>query len=110
MQTVGRRKQCVTLTRDSVCMADDVEAPHTEIFEFDADATLADMVRAIARSSYLPMPGGIWGWTIAVGDVVMAVRPGLLMRRVIVLRGDAATVTASDIVALDAVYVPAAAR
>jgi hypothetical protein len=95
----------VTLTRDSVCMADDVDAPHEEVFAFDPELDLMGMARHIARSSYLPMPSDAWGWTIEHGSAVVAVRPRLLTRYAICLRGDPATVRAADIATLSATYV-----
>lgn len=95
----------VTLTRDSVCMADDVDAPHEEVFAFDPNRNLMDMARHIARSSYLPMPSDAWGWMIEHGAAVMAVRPRLLTRDAICLRGDPTLIRAADIAKLSATYV-----
>lgn len=102
---VARRQVAVTMTRDSVCMADDVDAPHEEVFILDAEADLSDITAAVAASSYLPMPSDAWGWTITVGEVVMAVRPRLLWRRTLCLSGDPASVRASDVPLLEALYV-----
>ncbi len=83
----------VHLTRDSVCMADDVDAPHEETFELPASATLLDLGRHIARSSYLPMQSGTWGWIIEVGAAAVVIRPTMLFfRRAEILTGDPASV------------------
>lgn len=95
----------VTMTRDSVCMADDVDAPHAEVFVSDGEADLFAIAAGVAAGSYLPMPSDAWRWTITAGDVVMAVRPRLLWRRALCLQGDPASVRARDVPALVALYV-----
>jgi len=96
----------VTLTRDSVCMADDVDAPHAETFSVDATASLRDLVELVAASDYLPFPSDAWGWTIATHDVVVAIRPRALVGRwVEELVGDPARVAASQTPSLTASYV-----
>lgn len=95
----------ISIERDSVCLADDVDAPHDETFVVTAVDTLADVVARVAASRYLPMPSDAWGWTIEAGGAVVAVRPGFLRRRVVTLRGDPATVMARDHPALTALYV-----
>jgi len=95
----------IAMTRDSVCMADDVYAPHDETFAVTAADTLADVAARVAGSSYLPMPSDAWGWTIEAGDAVVAIRPGFLRGRVATLRGDPDAVMARDHPALTALYV-----
>ena len=94
----------VIMNRDSVGLADDVYAPHEETFVLPDGATLAQLAGHIARSSYLPMPSGTWGWTIETGDAVVAVRKGFLRRRAVVLRGRPDLIVLMDQVNLFALY------
>ena len=101
----------IALTRDSVCMADDVYAPHESSVDVPADADLRAIADRIAASSYLPMPGGAWGWTIEAGGAVVAVRPRLVAGRwTEVLQGDPAQVSAGSVRELTALYVRPEAR
>lgn len=100
----------IRMTRDSVCMADDVEAPHDRSFEASADDTLADFAATVATSQYLPMPGDAWGWTIEVGNVVVAIRNGVVRNRVTTLRGDPSSVMVRDHPDLSALYVRPGSR
>ncbi|MFD1950346.1 hypothetical protein ACFSGX_06155 [Sphingomonas arantia] len=106
----GEARIRVTLTRDSVCMADDVHSPHEEGFLVPADASLADVVATVSRSSYLPMPSDAWGWSIAARGWVLAVRPGLFGRKVVTLKTGPATVAARDVPVLEAIYVQPGSR
>jgi hypothetical protein len=105
-----RSRVTVLMTRDSVCMADDVDAPHEQPFEFDPATDLGGIARAVASTGYLPMPSDAWGWTIEAAGVVVAIRPGLLRRKTSILRGDPASVTAADLPTLEALYVRPGSR
>lgn len=94
----------VVMTRDSVCMADDVHAPHEETFELRDGASLWDVASTLARSSYLPMPSDAWGWTIEAEEAVVAVRKSFLRKKVQVLRGDPSSVVIMDKACLLALY------
>lgn len=100
----------ISMTRDSVCLADDVDAPHEKTLVMTAVDTLADVAAEVAASSYLPMPSDAWGWTIEAGDAVVVIRPGFLRRSVATLRGDPAAVLARDHPALEALYVRPGSR
>lgn len=93
------------MTRDSVCMADDVDAPHTQGFALAPGATLLDLAQAVARTAYLPMPSDAWGWTIEASGTVVAVRKGLLGRWVVPLRGNPSTVPLTPDTSFCALYV-----
>jgi hypothetical protein len=95
----------VAMTRDSVCMADDVDAPHARSFALPDGADLAELARTLARSSYLPMPSDAWGWTIEARGVVVTARKGCLRWRVEAVRGDPTAVTLTGEVRLSALYV-----
>lgn len=95
----------IHMTRDSVCMADDVEAPHDRSFEASSGDTLADFATTVAKSQYLPMPSDAWGWTITAGKTVMAIRNGIVRNRVMTLQGDPAAVMVRDHPNLSALYV-----
>lgn len=66
----------ISLTRNSVCTVDDIDAPHEETFAATAADTLADVADRVPASSYLPMPSDAWGWTIKAGNAVEMIRPG----------------------------------
>ena len=56
----------IRLTRDSVCAGDDVDAPHFDEITVPDDATVEDVVAAIAASTYLaPISGGKATWSVA---------------------------------------------
>ena len=95
----------IRMTRDSVCMADDVDAPHEETFAVTATDTLANIAATVAASNYLPMPSDAWGWTIEAGGAVVAIRPRSVGRRVVTLQGDPAAVMGRDHPELTALYV-----
>lgn len=60
------------LTRDSVCMQDDMDPPHTEIIQFDPSQTTRRLVKILA-SSYLPKIGGYGhSWDIYLNDELIA--------------------------------------
>ncbi|WP_076073109.1 hypothetical protein [Sphingomonas montana] len=100
----------IGMTRDSVCMADDVHAPHDATFAVAAEDTLVDVAQAVAATGYLPMPSDAWGWTIAAGGAVVAIRPGFVRRRVVILQGDPYAVMARDQSDLEAIYVQPGSR
>lgn len=98
----------IMLTRESVCLADDVDAPHPHPLTIEAQADLLAIAVRIAASSYLPMQGDEWGWVIEAKDVVIAIRPRRLWGRwTVVLQGDPTTVRATDLTTLSASYVRA---
>lgn len=103
--SAAARPSTITMTRDSVCLADDIDSPHDETFAVTAADTLADISARVAASSYLPMPSDAWGWTIEADNAVIAIRPGFVRHRVTTLRGDPAAVMAHSHPALSALYV-----
>ena len=66
----GQRPQIdVQVQRSSVCMGDDMDAPHAYAFTIDQDATLRDVLRHIAEHAYLPNVGGKnHSWSVWVGN------------------------------------------
>jgi len=67
----------VHVTRDSVSMGDDVEAPHADTFEVPRDATLRDLFNHVAEAKYL---AGVAGqnhfWTALIGGETVATFAG----------------------------------
>ncbi|NVJ59635.1 MAG: hypothetical protein HWE27_04550 [Gammaproteobacteria bacterium] len=55
----------VTIWRDSVCMADDVNAPHQEVFELPSSATLGDLFSHLKRIDY-GYSGFYKGWSLLI--------------------------------------------
>lgn len=100
----------IRMTRDSVCMADDVEAPHDRSFEASPDDTLVDLATTVATSRYLPMPSDAWGWTIEAGNAIVAIRNGVVRNRVTTLQGDPSSVMVRDHPDLSALYVRPGSR
>jgi hypothetical protein len=105
-----RSRVTVLMTRDSVCMADDVDAPHEQPFEFDPALNLEGVAKAVAPTGYLPMPSDGWGWTIEAAGVVVAIRPGLLRLKTSILLGDPSRVIAANLPTLKALYVRSGTR
>ena len=56
----------ILVTRDSVCMADDVDAPHIAHVEIDPAADALAVARAILDSGYLPGVAGGSTWSVAL--------------------------------------------
>ena len=48
----------VVLTRDSVCMADDIDAPHEKIIEVPSFKDPKDFAKQLASNGYLPSIAG----------------------------------------------------
>lgn len=49
----------IKVTRSSVCMADDIHAPHEAVLQMPADAKIPDIMAKIIQINYLPK-GYIW--------------------------------------------------
>lgn len=56
------------VTRDSVCMADDADAPHATRIAIDPDADALAVADAILRAGYLPSVAGGSTWSLGLGD------------------------------------------
>lgn len=66
--------ECLTVTRESVCMADDVDAPHEEQFSFSPPLTLRDAIRKISEGPYLAsIAGGQATWITWYKEMRVAV-------------------------------------
>ncbi len=52
------------VTRDSVCYADDIDAPHTISFTLPYDADLAELVKRIRASGFMPSVAGRVEWIL----------------------------------------------
>ncbi|WP_394821784.1 hypothetical protein [Pendulispora albinea] len=64
----------IEITRDSVAMGDDADAPHREVLEVSDGATLADAVAEVLRRPYLArIRGGKATWLIVRAPAVLAV-------------------------------------
>nr|WP_288413226.1 DUF3601 domain-containing protein [uncultured Sphingomonas sp.] len=55
------------VTRDSVCMADDVDAPHAGVVDVPRDADAATVARILLSSGHLASVVGGATWSIAMG-------------------------------------------
>ncbi|MER5863734.1 hypothetical protein [Kitasatospora sp. NPDC002040] len=68
----------VVLTRDSVCMGDDCNAPHQQDGAFDSATTLGDFMTRVANYP-LRMRGARWvmflGWNRAEGSPIAEISP-----------------------------------
>lgn len=67
----------IALTRDSVCLADDGDAPHAGEIRVADDATLRQIARAVWRSGYLAFT---WPatWHVAAGGAAVVFGRGRL--------------------------------
>jgi hypothetical protein len=64
----------LTVTRESVCMADDAYAPHEEKFSFSPSLTLRDAIRKISEGPYLAsIAGGRATWIAWHEEIRVAV-------------------------------------
>lgn len=58
-------------TRDSVCLADDVDAPHEGVLEVDEAADAVAVARAVLRSGLLAYTtNAVWSLSLGVDRVV----------------------------------------
>ena len=69
----------IALTRDSVCMADDIDAPHAGEVTLPAEVDVVAIGEALLRSPWLAHVGATATWTCAAGPVtlVFGLRSGL---------------------------------
>lgn len=65
--TTRSAERGMLVTRDSVCLADDVDAPHAARIAIDPDADALAVANAILRSGYLPSVAGGSTWSISLG-------------------------------------------
>ncbi|MBC3839419.1 hypothetical protein GXW82_01955 [Streptacidiphilus sp. 4-A2] len=64
----------VHLTRDSVAMGDDVDAPHTGTLELPADLPVREAIAAVVQGGYLArIAGGKASWVLTGAGVAIAV-------------------------------------
>lgn len=64
----------IRMTRDSVCMADDVDAPHETFMEVQDDLSMAEIIGLISRSGYLAsIAGGMASWSVESGRPIAVV-------------------------------------
>jgi len=61
------------LTRESVAMGDDVDAPHEESLKVPSGSTLQALLEAVIRSGYLPVVRGRATWSVLDGKTPLAV-------------------------------------
>ncbi|WP_438490117.1 hypothetical protein [Streptomyces sp. S186] len=64
----------VHLTRDSVAMGDDVDAPHEDTRDLPAEMSVREAVAFVVRSGYLaPIAGGKASWVLTSACASIAV-------------------------------------
>lgn len=64
----------VNVERDSVCMGDDVDAPHSYSFRVSSTATLKDIFVHLSREGYLAsVAGRNHSWQATINDQPVAV-------------------------------------
>ncbi len=68
----------IRITRDSVCMADDIDAPHEQQFEFEPETDAQGIAKRLLSGGYLAYVGLNATWTLALGSdqVVFGLRWG----------------------------------
>ena len=92
----------IVMWRDSVGMADDIDAPHEQRFVLEDGANLFELAQTLTATSYLPMPNGDWKWTIeAQGAKVAVYEPRGEIRA---LRGDPSSAHIMDQAHMKAYY------
>ena len=90
------------LTRDSVCLADDVDAPHALQLTVDADAGLRVVLDRIVAARWLAYVGPVATWSVEVGGAV-AVLGERLGASFIRIAGESA-LSAAEVPALHLTY------
>jgi Na+-transporting NADH:ubiquinone oxidoreductase subunit NqrA len=64
----------VNVERDSVCMGDDVDAPHSYSFRVSSTATLKDIFVHLSREGYLAsVAGRNYSWQATINNQPVAV-------------------------------------
>jgi hypothetical protein len=64
----------LTIRRDSVCLADDVDAPHEVKLAIEGDASLWSVAERVLQMRYLPgIAGGRATWILESGSRALAV-------------------------------------
>ena len=67
----------VVLERDSVCMGDDADAPHSHSFKVPAEATLNEVFEVLGSRRYLPsVAGSNHSWEATAGGKFLAMFKG----------------------------------
>lgn len=74
-----RRTVRIALTRDSVCMGDDVDAPHDGVLEVDADADVHGIAEALLAANYLAHVGSsaVWAFEVDATRVTLGFRDAM---------------------------------
>ncbi len=61
----------IKLTRESVAMGDDIDAPHFEEIEIQPNWTIKKILKSIIKSEYLPrISGGKATWSVAINEPI----------------------------------------
>lgn len=67
----------IHIERDSVCMGDDIDAPHAHDFMLPENATLQDIFRHLEKIAYLPSVAGLHhSWNAIINDEIIAIFKG----------------------------------
>jgi hypothetical protein len=67
----------IEVERDSVCMGDDVDAPHSYSFKVSANTTLSEVFEHLARKHYLAsVAGRNHSWEAIIGHDSLALFKG----------------------------------
>ena len=63
--------QKIKLTRESVAMGDDIDAPHFFEIEIQSNWTILEILKSIIKSNYLPkIYGGKATWSVAINEPI----------------------------------------
>jgi hypothetical protein len=61
----------IKLTRESVAMSDDIDAPHFMEIEIQPNWTITEILKYIIKSKYLPrISGGKATWSVAINEPI----------------------------------------
>ena len=93
----------IAVTRDSVCLADDADAPHEVSIRVDPNADMTTLAETVLASRALPQVGANAGWWFAARDARIALGFRDHMPFVRVARGDA-SLLAGDLIRLHLGY------
>ncbi|WP_294403844.1 hypothetical protein [uncultured Clostridium sp.] len=73
---VNNNRVRIIMTRASVCMADEYNAPHKAVIGIDADGSLRDFINILIERYCPRIKGGIAIWALSYNDKPLAVFNG----------------------------------
>ncbi len=76
VRSINKNMVNINMTRSSVCMADDCNAPHKEVIGVDSNGSLRDLINILLQRYCPRINGGIAMWILSYNDKPLAVFNG----------------------------------